>query len=183
MKNSDKAFIQAYNAQASVDAETQIIVASNLTNQANDSQHLPSQIKEVINNTHRCPKEVSADAGYYSEDNLEALNSEKIEAYIPPDKIKHSEWREQKPPRGRIPQNASPMYLMRRKLRTKHGRARYKLRQTSVEPVFGYIKEQMGLRQFLLRGQDKVRSVWRFTCAVYNLMKIYRAGFKLSPTC
>lgn len=183
MKNSDKAFIQAYNAQASVDAETQIIVASNLTNQANDSPHLPSQIKEVINNTHRCPKEVSADAGYYSEDNLEALNSEKIEAYIPPDKIKHSEWREQKPPRGRIPQNASPMYLMRRKLRTKHGRARYKLRQTSVEPVFGYIKEQMGLRQFLLRGQDKVRSVWRFTCAVYNLMKIYRSGFKLSPTC
>jgi hypothetical protein len=43
-----------------------------------------------------------------------------------------------------------------------------------VEPVFGVIKEQFGLRQFLLRGRAKVRSMWRLTCAVFNLMKIYR---------
>ncbi|NLU49371.1 MAG: hypothetical protein GXX09_03015 [Syntrophomonadaceae bacterium] len=58
------------------------------------------------------------------------------------------------------------MHLMRRKLRTKHGRERYRLRQISIEPVFCFIKEQLGLRQFLLRGIDKVCSLWRFTCAV-----------------
>ena len=104
--------------------------------------------------------------------NREFLEKQEIEAFIPPDKIKHSEWRTQISPSGRIPKNASRKYRMRRKLRTKHGRERYKLRQTSVEPVFGYIKEQLGLRQFLLRGLDKVRSIWRFTCAVHNLMKL-----------
>jgi len=182
MVNSDKAFIQGYNAQASVDAETHIIIAANVTNQAKDSVHLKEQIEQVINNTKRLPKEVSADAGYYSEENLELLETMEIEAFIPADKIKHSEWRNQKSPRGRIPKDASPMYLMRRKLKTKRGRERYKLRQTSVEPVFGTIKEQFGLRQFLLRGQDKVCSIWGFTCAVHNIMKLYRAGMKPSPS-
>ena len=59
--------------------------------------------------------------------------------------------------------------------------ARYKLRQTSVEPVFGFIKQELGLRQFLLRGKEKVRSMWKFTCAAHNLWKLYRAGVSLSP--
>src|SRR5690554_7730258 len=69
---------------------------------------------------------------------------------------------------------------MRRKLRTKRGRERYKLRQTSIEPTYGYIKEELGLRQFLLRGQDKVRSIWRFTCAVHNILKLYRAEMRFA---
>ncbi|MEW5762739.1 MAG: IS5/IS1182 family transposase, partial [Bacillota bacterium] len=43
----------------------------------------------------------------------------------------------------------------------------------------GIIKEVFGLRQFLLRGLEKVRSIWRFTCGVHNLMKLFRAGFRL----
>ena len=70
---------------------------------------------------------------------------------------------------------------MQRKLRTKRGRARYKLRQESVEPVFGFIKEELGLRQFLLRGLEKVRSMWKLTCAAHNLWKMYRAGVNFSP--
>jgi hypothetical protein len=49
------------------------------------------------------------------------------------------------------------------------------MRQTSVEPVFGHLKEAMGLRQFLLRGLDKTRSTWRLQCAAFNVMKLYRA--------
>jgi len=48
-----------------------------------------------------------------------------------------------------------------------------------VEPAFGIIKEVFGLQQFLLRGLDKVRSIWRFTCGVRNLMKLFRAGFRI----
>lgn len=179
MCNSDKAYIQGYNAQATVDAETHIIVAADLSNMASDCQHLPEQIEQVKENTGRKPREASADAGYFSEDNLKYLQREGIEAYIPPDKIRHRQWRNQDYPRGRLPKDATPTYLMRRKLRTKRGRQRYKLRQTSVEPVFGFIKQELGLRQFLLRGQSKVRSIWRFTCAVHNLLKIFRAESRL----
>jgi transposase len=176
MLSSDKAFIQGYNAQATVDAETHIIVAADLSNQAADSPHFQDIHHQVEQNTGRRPKESSADAGYYSEDNVGFLKEKGIEAFIPPEKIKHSEWRTLKAPRGRIPQNATQEYLMRRKLRTKRGRQRYKLRQTSVEPVFGFIKEEHGLRQFLLRGQDKVRSLWLLDCAVHNILKMFRAN-------
>lgn len=180
MLNSEKAFIQGYNAQATVDAESQIIVAADLTNEANDKRQLVPQIEQVIQNTGRTPKEMSADTGYYSDDNLEYLRKRKIEGFIPPEKVTHNQWRTQNAIRGRIPKNASKDYLMRRKLRTKRGRERYKLRQTSIEPTYGYIKEELGLRQFLLRGQDKVRSIWRFTCAVHNILKLYRAEMRFA---
>lgn len=83
-----------------------------------------------------------------------------IEAFIPPDKVRHSEWRQSNPPRGRIPANLSLKDRMRRKLRTRRGRERYRLRQTSVEPVFGQIKEGRGLPQFLLRGLAANRAMW-----------------------
>jgi transposase len=177
MKSSDKSFIQAYNAQAAVDAKSQIIIAADVTNQANDCNQLKGQIEQAKENTGSYPKEASADAGYFSEPNIKYLIKNEIEPYIPPEKMKHSEWKNMQPaPRGRIPCDISIKDLMRRRLRTKLGRKRYKLRQTTVEPVFGVIKEQFGLRQFLLRGLAKVRSTWRLTCAVFNIMKLYRAG-------
>lgn len=179
MKDSNKAFIQGYNAQATVDAETHIIVGAELSNIAGDSPHLVNQIEEVEKNTGRKPKNALSDAGYYSEDNLSALMKKGINPYIPPGKITHNEWRTTVAPRGRIPKTANEKYLMWRKLRTKPGRKIYKLRQTSVEPVFGFIKEQMHLRQFLLRGQEKASSTWRFACAVHNLLKLFRAGVVL----
>ena len=181
MRNSDKAFIQGYNAQAAVDAQTQIIVAADLTNQAGDCPHLQSQVEQVKRNTGQKPKEVSADAGYYSDDNVQYLMGQGIIALIPPDKVKHSEWRNPNPPRGRMPKNMTVKDLIRRMLRTRRGRKRYKLRQTSIEPTFGNIKEQIGLRQFLLRGLSKVRPYWRFTCAVHNILKLFRAGVRLTP--
>ena len=150
-------------------------MAADLTNQASDSPHLPAMIEQVLANTGRRPEELSADAGYFSEANLKALSESGIEPFIPPEKVRHSQWHEQASPRGRIPGNAGPRYLMSRKLRTKRGRKRYRLRQTSVEPVFGHIKEAMGFRQVPLRGHDKARSMWRLQCAAFNLMKLYRA--------
>jgi len=84
MKSAGKAFIQGYNAQAAVDAET------------------------VLANTQDRPKEISADAGYHSEANLEVLRDRGIEAFIPPEKVKHSEWRTPTAPCGRIPKTATP---------------------------------------------------------------------------
>jgi transposase len=178
MKNSDKAFVQAYNAQATVDVDSHIILAADVTDNSSDRKQLQPQVQQVEQNTGRKPGICSADAGYFSENNLEYLESEKINALIPPDKIKHSEWRAKVRYYGPIPKNASRAYRMRRILTTKQGRALYKHRMTSVEPVFGFIKEQLHLRQFLHRGIDKVRSIWRFTCGVHNLLKLYRAGIR-----
>jgi transposase len=181
MLNSEKTFIQGYNAHAAVDAETQIIVAADLTNQAGDSPHLPPLVKQATENTGQTPAEASADAAYCSEDNLKFLEDSGIEAFIPPNKVKHNEWREAKPMRGRPPKNLSRRQTMKRKLLTKRGKERYKLRMTSVEPVFGQIKEARGLRQFLHRGLEKVHSMWLFECAAHNIMKMFRAGVVLNP--
>jgi len=176
MKNANKAYVQAYNAQACVDAKTHIVVAAGLYNQAADSRLLPEQVEQIKKNTGRYPEELSADAAYFSAENLKYLEQAGIEAFIPPDKIRHSDWRRQIPYAGPIPDELSLADRMRFKLRTRQGRERYKNRQTSVEPVFGYIKEELGLRQFLLRRLQKVCSYWRFTCGVFNLMKLFRTG-------
>jgi len=175
MKTQD-GFIQGFNAQLAVDTQSQIVVAADLTNQANDAPHLPSILEQVVANTGSAPDEVLADAGYWSEANVEAVNGMGAEAFIPPDKIPHRFWREAESPRGRIPRDATMEDLMRRKLQTKRGRERYRQRQMSVEPVIGQIKEGRGLRQFLHRGVAKVRAMWRFDVAVHNLMKMYRVG-------
>jgi hypothetical protein len=106
----------------------------------------PEQIDQIWRNLGHYPNEVSADAGYCSNKNLKILSEKGIEAFIPPEKVRHNDWRERTPLRGPILRDASPIYLMHRKLRTKRGQKRYKLRQSSVEPVFGYIKEQLGLQ-------------------------------------
>lgn len=157
-----------------MDAETHLIVAADLTNQAADTPHLPSQLQQVEANTGRYPRELSADAGYYSKANLQALEEGGVEAFIPPEKIRHTAWRKLQPPRGRMPKPMTTRDRMRRKLRTVRGRERYKLRQCSVEPVIGHLKEAMGLRQLLLRGLSKARFEWLFTCTAFNLMKLWR---------
>jgi len=175
MKNSDKAFIQAYNAQAIVDGESQVIIAADLTNKASDVTHLPDMVKQVESNLDRKPRELSADAGYFSEKNVTFLEKRKIAAYIPPDKQKHSASVEP-PPRGRIPANLSCKDRMRRKLRTVRGRKTYALRKQIVEPVFGQVKTVQGVRQFLLRSKLKVRAEWLIVCTAHNILKLFRSG-------
>ncbi len=66
---------------------------------------------------------------------------------------------------------------MRRKLKTKAGKAAYAARKAIVEPVFGQIKQARGFRQFLLRGIHKVRAEWSLVCLTHNILKMYRACY------
>ena len=180
MRNSDKAFVQGYNAQVAVDADSQIILAATVTHQAADSPHLLPVLDQVRANTGRTPRGVLADAGYWSEGNLDGCAERQVPAAIPPEKIKHRAWRTATAPRGRIPQHLSRKDRMRRYLRTKAGRRRYRRRQCSVEPAIGYLKTVQGCRQFLLRSLAKVEPEWRFHCAVANLARILRRGNRLT---
>jgi transposase len=177
MKSSDKAFIQGYNAQAAVDTESQIIVGCELTNEAGDVSQMAPLVREVERVTGRRPREVLADAGYWSEKNVQFLTKRGIEALIPPDKVRHRMWREEEPPPPPPSPEASLREVMRYKLKLRENKERYRMREKTVEPTFGQIKEGRGLRQFLLRGMAKVRALWRLDCAVHNLLKLWRAGF------
>ena len=168
-------FQQSYNCQAVVDRTHQVIVAARATNQPSDKGQAMSMIEETVSNTGAVPKEVSADAGYYSAKAVEELYSMGVDPFVAPEKTRHG-WVPPPAPRGRIPKGLSVRNRMRRKLRTKRGRDRYALRMETVEPVFGQIKQGRGFRQFLLRGLAKVNREWLLICAGHNLLKLFRFG-------
>ena len=174
-----KDFLQAYNCQAVVDSAHQVIVAARATNQtSSDKQQAAAMIEETIDNVGAVPREVSADAGYYSAKAVDELYALGVDPFVAPEQTRHG--RVVPPaPRGRIPSHLSPRDRMRRKLQTRRGRQRYALRMQTVEPVFGQIKQGRGFRQFLLRGLEKVNGEWSLICTGHNLLKLFRFGVNL----
>ncbi len=79
-------FDYRYNAQISVDSDTQIIVGQHLSQNANDQQELKPALEQVEETTGQLPDKMSADNGYLSGDNLEALEGSTVDAYIATDK-------------------------------------------------------------------------------------------------
>jgi len=168
-----KAFVQAYNGQIAVDCESQVIVAADVTQAGNDKQQLVPMVEQIEGNLGEIPDRALADAGYFSEDNVESLTNNFIEPFIPQDRIKHSD-AVQPAPRGRIPDNLSVVDRMLRKLKTKAGRKIYSKRKESAEPVFGQIKDGRGIRAFLLRGIENVKAEWNLICLTHNILKLWK---------
>ena len=167
-----KEFIQGYNAQAVVDSQSQIIVACEVTDEPSDKLQALPMMEKTRANLGELPREVSADAGYFSSAVIQELCALGVEPFIPPDKLRHSV--HQRPsPRGRIPRALSIADRMRRKLMTKRGRERYALRMKTAEPVYGQIKQGRGFRGFLLRGSKEVRGEWHLISTGHNLMKLF----------
>ena len=165
-------FLQAYNCQAVVDHAHQVIVAARATNQSSDKRQAVAMIEETIDNTGVVPREVSADAGYYSAKPVDDLQELGVDPFVAPEQTRHG--RVPPPaPRGRIPEHMSPRDRMRRKLQTRRGRQRYALRMETVEPVFGQIKKGRGFRKFLLQGLEKVQGEWSLICTGHNLLKLF----------
>ena len=162
-------FIQGYNAQAAVDAHAQIIVAHELTPSMSDHGQLVPLIDGIEKNLGRKPKEASADSGYLSEANLEALGQRRIDGYIATGRAKH--------PTAANGKVGGPLtQAMRKKIADGGFETPYRLRKQIVEPVFGQIKQARGFRQFLLRGVAKVRAEWALICIAHNLTKLARAA-------
>ncbi|MBZ4423397.1 transposase, partial [Myxococcus sp. RHSTA-1-4] len=166
-------FIQGFNAQAAVDEEHQIIVAQALTNQPPDVEHWVPMLEQVVENCGGVPEAVTADSGYFSEQNVATAASMGINAYIATGRLKHGEAPE--PVRGRMPRDLSLKEWMARRLRTKKGREVYARRKVAAEPPFGQIKQARGFRQLLLRGLQKARGEWALICLTHNLRKLHGA--------
>jgi hypothetical protein len=179
MKVSNKGWDQCGNAQA-VANEHQIILAADVTHQANDKRQAVPMIDQAQANLEAAGVKPALgaavmDSGYYSEANTRALESRGIDAYVATERLKHHEEIPQAP-RGRIPASLSAKQRMARKLRTKKGRAAYAKRKGIIEPIFGQLKQVLGFRQFSLRGLASMRGEWRLLCAVHNLLKLWRAA-------
>ena len=167
MKTGD-GFIQGYNAQAAVDASSQVIVARTLTTSAADVNALVPLVQQIKEINGRQAEELSADAGYCSEGNLKELSRRHINAYVATGRQKHGQ---ASATAGRVTDPGWRTRAMRQKLRRGGHRSRYRLRKQTVEPVFGQIKSARGFRQFLLRGVAKVRGEWDLLCTAHNFLK------------
>ena len=164
MKTSTGGFEQSYNAQIAVDSAQQIIVAADVTACAADSGELLKMEAAAAANLGQHSKELLADAGYKSEANFAELEERGVLAFVSlgrgealPDQVA-----EDKPSTRR----------MARRLRTKRGRERYRRRKAVVEPVFGWIKQVLGFRGFLMRGARKVKGEWNLVCLAMNLKRM-----------
>jgi len=167
-------FIQGHNAQVAVDDLFQSIVAQHVTSASPDVQQLQPSVASIERTLECRPQAIVADAGYFSEANLRALEKKKIEPFINPQKEKHS-GPTVSSPRGRPPGNLTLRQRMARKLRTAYGRKTYSRRKVVVEPVLGQIKQARGFRQFLRRGLRRVGHEWALVCTAHNLLKLRTA--------
>jgi transposase len=161
-------FVQGYNGQIAVDAKAQVIVAQRLIAAQNDQDQLIPLVDDIEANLGRKPREASADAGYCSEANLEALDERGIAGFVAVGRAKRAATAKRAVTGPRT-------QAMQRKLKRAGRRSRYRLRKQTVEPVFGQIKEPGGFRQFLLRGIEKVQAEWAMICTAHNLKKLARA--------
>jgi len=178
MKVSNKGFDQCGNAQA-VANEAQIIIAADVTLQANDQRQVVPMVEQSKENLQAAGVDekigaFDADAGYFSEENVSYLEGEQIDAHMATERLKHHE-KIPLVPKGRPPNDLTPKQRMARKLRTKKGRETYAKRKGMIEPVFGQIKQARGFRQFLLRGMKKMRGEWNLICMTHNLLKLFQA--------
>jgi transposase len=175
MKNStDAGFDQHYNTQVAVDQASLLIVATTLSNHPNDQQELEPTV-DAVSPQLGTPAAIASDNGYFSANNVAALHARGIEPYIATGREPHHlSWQtffatQPEPPA----EEASVKVKMAYNLQTDIGKAIYRLRKMTVEPVIGIIKEVLGFRQFSLRGLVPAAGEWCLVCLAFNLKRLH----------
>lgn len=169
-------FEQAYNAQATVDTDTMLVIAGHVSQNTNDKKEL----KPALDSIEALPKELGsvdallADSGYFSEANVDICEEKKITPYIAPNREGHNQSlteRFSEPPP--LPDDADAVKRLKHRLKTVAGKAVYALRKSTVEPVFGIIKSALGFDTFHLRGFESVTGEWTLALIGWNLKRLH----------
>ena len=175
MPATGKGFEQSYNAQAAVDTESMLVVATDIAQVATDKQQV-EPILEVLAGLPETLGRVEhllADNGYFSAANVEHCVKAKIEALLAAGRDRHHpHWEERFSEPPPLVEPASTGDRMKHRLKTVRGRKLYGLRKQTVEPVFGIIKSVMRFRQFLLRGLASVRGEWTLVTMAWNIKRM-----------
>ncbi|MGH7716994.1 MAG: transposase, partial [Vulcanimicrobiaceae bacterium] len=176
MPQAGGGFEQSYNAQAAVDVSSRLIVYAEISQRPNDAWLLEKSVDELTS----LPAELGrvdallADAGYCSERNAQHCELMNVTPYLAMNRLQHGPNLE----RFALPEALAPgagvMERMAHRLKTKEGRKRYSLRQSTIEPTFGIIKSILNFRQFLLRRLEKVGDEWTLVCLAFNLKRMHR---------
>jgi len=176
MPVSGGGFDQCYNAQASVDVETMLIVGRHLSQNPNDKLEIEPALAALATLPERLGTvdALLADAGYSSETNVDQCLKHKVLPYICTGRDTHNQTlKERFAEPTPLPDDADGVTQMKHRLKTREGRALYAKRKSTVEPVFGIIKAVLGFRQFLLRGVESVRKEWDLVCIAWNLKRLH----------
>jgi transposase/IS5 family transposase len=166
-------FALGYTAEIAV-SEDHLIVAQRVTLNRCDVPALVPLVEEVEQRTGARPEKVLADGGFYSNENVRDLEDRGIEIYVPdPNLARELNTGKRARTIGRNRVRSPELKAMRKKLRSPAGRRVYAKRKALVEPVFGVLKQQRGIRQFRTRGQAKVAVEFTLAAIAYNLTRLF----------
>lgn len=180
-KSKRESYTQSYNTQIAVDADgSQLILSNHVSGCASDANELEPALEGIERRIGK-PERALADSGYINAEAIEKIEKKGIELYVSvgredgnyeraydyrPEHVRNK-------PRKKVTDEG--LLKMQAKLASEEGRAIYRKRQETVEPVFGIIKSVMGFRQFLLRGKEKVSTEWSLVCLAYNTKRLWNA--------
>lgn len=177
MKVAGGGFDQCYNAQAVVATGSLLIVATEVTQAANDKEQLPPMIEKIqaLPTELGRVKRILADSGYLSQGNVDRCAAAKLEPLIAMGRTRHHvSWKRRFAAAPKSPpDSATPLEKMAYRMRTPRGRKLYALRKQTPEPVFGIIKSVMGYRQCLLRGLENVKGEWNLVTMSWNIKRMF----------
>jgi transposase len=162
-------FVLGYSAEIAV-SDDHLILAQRVTQNATDNASLVPMIDEVEQSCGDRPEQILADSGFFSIENLNQLEQRNIDAYVPDSNMAQAL---NLGTRCRTRACAPAHRRMRAKLRSPDGRAAYARRKAVVEPVFGVLKQQRGMRQFRTRGLNHVQNEFTLATLAYNLTRLH----------
>jgi transposase len=170
MPTSGGGFEQCYNAQATVDMDSRLIVENHITQQSNDKQELSpaldkiEQLPDSLGNMNK----MAVDSGYNSQANRELAVIKGVDLHVPKGREKHNNFLDSLSKKKELSMKEQERCLF------------YALRKSTIEPIFGIIKSVIGFTKFSLRGLDAVSGEWSLVCTAYNLKRLYRLKSKVA---
>jgi transposase len=164
-----RGFIQGYNAQAAA-TEDQIVVAAEVMIGGTDQGLLAPMAARIAEELEQAGIDepigtLLADAGYWNREQIQALRQAGTDTLVTPDGRKRQR-----------PLKQPLVRELRARLETDEGRALYRKRAQTIEPVFGQTKTNRRIDRFQRRGLAACRSEWRLITATHNLLKLWRYG-------
>jgi len=159
-----------------VDIDTMMVITAHVTQACNDKREVVPTLEQIA----QLPEGLGvvqtliADNGFFSQANVVACAQAGIEPLLAIKRELHHEPLMQRfAPDPDAPQTTEPLAEMRHRLSTQAGKALYKMRKQTVEPVFGIIKQVMGWRQMSMRGLRKAQGEWSLVTMAWNIKRMH----------
>jgi transposase len=162
-------FVLGYSAEIAV-SDDHLIVAQRVTQNATDNGSLGPMLDQTEQRCGQPPGQALADSGFFSIDNLEQMEQRNIDGYVPDSNMARAL---NLGARCRTRACHPAHRRMRAKLRSPAGAAAYARRKAIVEPVFGVLKQQRGMRQFRTRGLKNVGNEFTLTTLAFNVTRLH----------